>query len=231
MAAGPTDPAGSPGCNCGASAQANRPAVVQDQSGPLGLGLRDKLRNLFGGSPPPAPFQPARPAVTYQTAAYQPANYAPQPTRIVPQANYGTEPPVVPQQAYTVYHQGGMTQPAVVTAAPANLTAGPSADLQIAPKYQEKVGHETDYSWITGHLFHVRTDGGKWVVRYAGPGEIDRFGGSVVLTPTVEMRNFREGDLVNVYGEVLNDGQAAHPLGGALYRANSILLVERADPE
>ena len=60
---------------------------------------------------------------------------------------------------------------------------------------------------------------------------MDRYGGSVVLTPTVEMRNFREGDLVNVYGEVLNDGQAARPLGGALYRVNSILMIERADPE
>jgi hypothetical protein len=101
---------------------------------------------------------------------------------------------------------------------------------QIAPKYQEKVGHEADYSWITGHLFYVHTDGGKWVLRYTGVDEVDRYGGSVVLTPTVEMKNYREGDLVNVYGEVMNNGIPVQHLGGALYRVNSILMVERADP-
>ena len=76
----------------------------------------------------------------------------------------------------------------------------------------------------------VHADGGRWVLRYTAVGEVDPYGGSVVLTPTVEMRNYREGDLVNVTGQILNDGQAARPLGGALYRVGSIQMVERADP-
>jgi hypothetical protein len=41
------------------------------------------------------------------------------------------------------------------------------------------------------------------------------------------MRNFREGDVVNVWGEILNDGTPVRTLGGALYRINSIQMVER----
>jgi hypothetical protein len=103
-------------------------------------------------------------------------------------------------------------------------------NLKVAKKYEDQVGHDRDYGWITGHLFYIHTDGGRWVLRYTGPGETDKFGGSVVLAPGVEMRNFREGDLVCVYGDVLNEGRATPALGGALYRVNSINMVERSDP-
>jgi hypothetical protein len=105
-----------------------------------------------------------------------------------------------------------------------------SSNLTIDKKYEGKVGHEADYTWVTGHLFYVHADGGKWVVRYALPGEVDKYGGSIVLAPGVEMKNYREGDLVCVYGEILDEGRASPSLGGALYRVNSILLIERSDP-
>ena len=101
---------------------------------------------------------------------------------------------------------------------------------KVALQYREMVGHESDYSWITGQLVYVHADGGMWVVRYANVDEVDRYGGSVVLTPTVEMRNFREGDLVNVTGEILNNGIPVRTVGGALYRVNAIQMVERNDP-
>jgi len=132
------------------------------------------------------------------------------------------EPPAAILTSHTVNYQGSNVQP------PMALVEQPQ--LKVAAKYQDKVGHEADYSWITGHLFYVHTDGGKWVLRYTAVDEVDRYGGSVVLTPTVEMRNYREGDLVNAFGEVLNDGRSVRPLGGALYRVNSIQMVERADP-
>lgn len=103
-------------------------------------------------------------------------------------------------------------------------------DLKLPKKHEDKVGHETDYSWITGHLFYVRADGGRWVLRYGQADEVDKFGGSVVLAPVVEMRNYREGDLVCVTGEVLDEGRASRSLGGPLYRVNTISMVERADP-
>ena len=53
-------------------------------------------------------------------------------------------------------------------------------DFTLPEKHQDKVGHEQDYTWITGHLFYVRTDGGRWVLRYGQPDEVDKYGGSVV---------------------------------------------------
>jgi hypothetical protein len=201
MAAGPTDVPATPSGAGGAAAPVNAPVVTQVQVVPQTLSLRDRIRQAFGLPPR---------ATTYQTV---PANVIIQPAKT-------TEPPVITQSVYAV------NVPVTTQATAANV---PPPQLKVAEKYQDKVGHETDYSWITGHLFYLHTDGGKWVLRYTAVDEVDRFGGSVVLTPTVEMKNFREGDLVNVSGEVLNNGQAARPLGGALYRVNSIQLVERAD--
>ena len=101
---------------------------------------------------------------------------------------------------------------------------------QVAAKHMTMVGHENDYSSITGQLYYVHANGGMWVIRYADVDQVDRYGGSVVLTPTVEMRNFREGDLVNVCGEILNNGLPVRNLGGALYRVNSIQMIKRNDP-
>jgi hypothetical protein len=92
---------------------------------------------------------------------------------------------------------------------------------------QDKVGHEHDYSRITGYLYYVHADGGCWVLRYAALDQVDRYGGSVVLAAGLEMGNYREGDLVTVYGEVLNEGRAMRSLGGALYRVQMIEMVER----
>jgi hypothetical protein len=108
--------------------------------------------------------------------------------------------------------------------------AATAPPLTVAAKYQDRIGHEDDYSWITGHLFYVRADGGRWVLRYTLPDQVDKFGGSVVLAPGVEMKNFREGDLVCVTGRVLDESRTSPSLGGALYRVDTINIVERSDP-
>jgi hypothetical protein len=99
----------------------------------------------------------------------------------------------------------------------------------IKQRFQEKVGHEDDYSWITGQLQYIHADGGLWVVRYATVDTEDKFGGSVVLAPTVNMKNFREGDLVSVRGEILSEQRASHAVGGPLYRAVAVDMIDRAD--
>jgi hypothetical protein len=68
------------------------------------------------------------------------------------------------------------------------------------------------------------------VVRYGLPDQVDKYGGSIVLAPTVEMKNFREGDLVCVTGHVVDERSVSPSLGGALYRADTIAIVERSDP-
>src|SRR5262249_51728746 len=99
----------------------------------------------------------------------------------------------------------------------------------IRKKLQDQVGNAEDYSWITGELAQVHTgDGELWVLRYAPLDREDRYGGSVVLAPAVDMRNYREGDLVNVQGEILKEKNAPGRMGGALYRVNSISMITRA---
>jgi hypothetical protein len=101
----------------------------------------------------------------------------------------------------------------------------------VKKKFQDQMGCAEDYSWVTGQLNYVHTaDGAHWVVRYAPIGQEDKFGGSVVLVPTVEMRTYRDGDLVCVQGEVLKERGAPGHLGGAVYRATSISIITRADP-
>ena len=104
------------------------------------------------------------------------------------------------------------------------------ATTEIRKQYLDRVGHEEDYSWVTGQLCFVHADGGLWVVRYATVDTEDRFGGSVVLASVVNMKNYREGDLVTVHGSILKAGRASKYLGGALYRAEGIDIVERSDP-
>ena len=121
--------------------------------------------------------------------------------------------------------------------APATLPTGTVSGMPIrvinmpsmnfAENPREKAGHEYDYSRITGYLYYVHTDGGRWVLRYAGLDEVDRYGGSVVLASSVEMGNFREGDLVTVYGAIVNEGRASRSLGGPLYRVDMIEMRER----
>jgi hypothetical protein len=118
----------------------------------------------------------------------------------------------------------------VVAPQPAVNPVGERADLQVRKAPEDLIGHEHDYSWICGYLHYVRTAGGRWLVRYAGLGQVDRYGGGVVLTPTVDMKVFREGDLVRIHGEMLDQGRPYPTLGGPLYRVSAITMVERGDP-
>jgi hypothetical protein len=107
--------------------------------------------------------------------------------------------------------------------------AAPEPDPKVSQKDPNQVGHADDYSWVTGHLSYVHVEGGRWVLRYAGVDQADKYGGSVVLGGATEMKNYREGDLVCIRGEMLNEGRPSRYLGGPLYRVNSITMIERAD--
>ena len=97
-------------------------------------------------------------------------------------------------------------------------------------RYETRVSNSADYSTVTGQLFFVHTDGGRWVLRYAPISKEDRFGGSVVLARDINMDAFAEGDLVTAKGAILSD-KRTFPLGGALYRASSVTLIEKGSDE
>jgi hypothetical protein len=97
--------------------------------------------------------------------------------------------------------------------------------FELNRRYESRVDHAPDYSWLTGQLFYVHADGGLWVLRYAPLWKEDPNGGSVVLARDLRMESYREGDLVTIHGEILNQRSSLF-LGGPLYRAGSIQLVE-----
>jgi hypothetical protein len=133
----------------------------------------------------------------------------------------------------------GGDNPAPVGAAPRSVTP-PS--LEIAPKtddvevkspfelsrrYEAPVQRAPDYSWLTGQLYFVHADGGLWLLRYAPLSEEDPNGGSVILARGLPMDSYREGDLVLVEGEIINQKRSSIFLGAPQYRARSIELIDR----
>jgi hypothetical protein len=124
---------------------------------------------------------------------------------------------------------------------PRGTTAAPSLDLtptaskqieetknpfELDRRYETRVDRAADYSWLTGQLFYVHADGGLWVLRYAPIWKEEANGGSVVLAREVPMDSYREGDLVQVHGEILQE-KASPSLGGPLYRIETIQLKDR----
>jgi hypothetical protein len=169
-------------------------------------GLLQSLRDRLHHAQAPAQVQ----MMPMQAA---PAYIAPQPVAIAQ--------PVVPASGYTAAPEPPRSE--VVPAA-----ATEPLNLEVKKTFQAKIGNADDYSWITGQLFYVHVEGGQWVLRYASVGQEDKYGGSVVLAGA-DMRNYREGDLVSINGEILNQGRASRHLGGPLYRVDSMTMVERCD--
>jgi hypothetical protein len=91
-------------------------------------------------------------------------------------------------------------QPAGNEPKPASPLQGPEA-----PPAVPALGHAADYGWLVGRLqyVHVRN---AWRIRYAGPDEADRHGGSVTLVDPGPMTGYRSGQLVRVEGQILDPG-------------------------
>ncbi len=147
---------------------------------------------------------------------------------------------IMPQQPTINYNEPPLFQPSVAPqtqAAPQTPVAQAShtpestrLNLPVSEKYREQIGHETDYSWITGQLYRFEADNRTlWVVRYATEEIQDTHGGSVALVPSIDMRNYRNGDLVSVQGQILNGGARSEQVGAPLYRASDIHLIERGE--
>jgi hypothetical protein len=112
----------------------------------------------------------------------------------------------------------------------ANTTeTGTKSPFELSRRFEKRVDHAADYSLLTGQLFYAHADGGLWVLRYAPLDTEDRNGGGVILARDRSMDSYREGDLVTVRGEILQE-RASRYLGAPLYRTSSILLVERGEP-
>jgi hypothetical protein len=181
----------------------------------------------FGGAPAPLSHAPY--------GAVQPYGTGLTPYSTMPPAG---EPIKLPKDATTPGKKlpsGGTSR----QVAPPPLEAAPSTSktnetetkspFELDRRYETRVERAADYSWLTGQLFYVHADGGLWVLRYAPLWKEDPNGGSVVLARNLPLGSYREGDLVTVRGELLQERGPAH-LGGPLYRAQSIQLLDRGRP-
>jgi hypothetical protein len=197
-------------CEGVAKCETGRPSLC-DNSGDCDQhvwGLRERLARLFHRPCSEDPCcTPAQPTIVQMLP----------PTAVLP-----------PVQRTASLPPAAAIQP--VSTVPARPVPAPA--LEIAKEYLHKVANAEDYSWVTGQLFyiHIHSDQGLWFVRYAPVDKEDRYGGSVVLASATSMANFREGDLVTVHGEILNQGRGSRYLGGPLYRALAVELRERARP-
>jgi hypothetical protein len=171
-------------------------------------------------------FVPAYPAAAQGSSPYHPVIPAPPAAApAMPTVQGGTVLQYSAPAAYPPAESVYAPPTAPVQVLPVHVPNTPSMNFVEDPRL--KAGHEHDYSWITGYLYYVHTDRGRWVVRYAPLDAVDRYGGSVVLAASVEMGNFREGDLVKVYGAIVDEGRATRSLGGPLYRVDAIEMRER----
>src|SRR5205085_9419557 len=59
--------------------------------------------------------------------------------------------------------------------------------FELHRRYESRVDHAPDYSWVTGQLFFAHADGGLWILRYAPLSVEDQNGGSVVLARDLDL--------------------------------------------
>jgi hypothetical protein len=189
--------------------------------------LGTRLHNFFFG---PRTEQPERPQVPV---------LEPREVHIAPKLDGTTAPVTVKDTKKAVVPAATVpvAKPAVVSATAPVQTVKPVVatttvqtmrpNFDLAEKELKMVGHETDYSWITGKLVRAPGAGGHWMIRYSGPYEQDRYNGSLLLTGSAELAKFHEGDLVCVHGKVATSGRMMHATETA-YDVQSINLIGRA---
>ena len=110
-----------------------------------------------------------------------------------------------------------------VTAAPAAMPPQPAAETP--PIAMGSVPYRNDdYSVLIGELhFNHRSE--KWRLRYAGAGDIDRYGGSVTLDDVGHrLDGYKSGQIVRVAGQIVDPN--SHELSPA-YRVVDVDTVLR----
>src|SRR5262249_19667432 len=64
-------------------------------------------------------------------------------------------------------------------------------------------GHAPDYGWLVGELQYLQTRH-AWRLRYARPGDADRYGGTVTLSGDALPADGSGGQLVRIEGHLVN---------------------------
>jgi hypothetical protein len=91
----------------------------------------------------------------------------------------------------------------------------------------DKHGHGSDYKWIAG-VVDRHLKGGYWTIRYADIGTDDLWGGKVRLLDDERLRDFRNGDVVYIEGELMAPKSAAEGSAYPPFRVTAVRMVEKA---
>ena len=134
-------------------------------------------------------------------------------------------PMLEPREVHVAAPQAMTTAPKTNTAGPVTTVTAMRPSYDLAGKDLKQVGHETDYSWITGKLFRAPDSNGRWLLRYTAPYEEDRYGGAVLLSSSPQLGNYHEGDLICVHGKVAGGLRSS---GNATYNVTSVDLIEHS---
>ena len=133
-------------------------------------------------------------------ATYQPSGLAIQP---IPTNTQSLSIPATPVSTQSL---SSPTTP-IDAPNPTTVPATPARPNRISPDLVGKVGHEQDFSWITGQ---IRIENGQHVIHFAPPEVVDRFNGSLVMTSsTTDLRTFHDGEYVSARGQVAQQGSTA----------------------
>jgi hypothetical protein len=157
-------------------------------------------RSTTDGTPVPRPA-PSKPPVA--TLGFEPLDDA-------------DTPPVVqsPRVAFRPAPPSRLPDAMVVRVAPQPPDSMPDNPVYELPKDEDTeerapllppagYDHAPDYSWLVGELQYLQTRG-VWHLRFAPPGEPDRYGGTVTLTGDGMPSDCRSGQIVRVEGTVIN---------------------------
>lgn len=170
---------------------------------------------------PSAPAMVMTPATTTETVVVAAPTPPPAPTLVAA----APTPPSPSVQETTVHKPVVQEKPAEPMGYAHPLTGGQEAgvrrrsfaDITAHPSF----GHAPDYSWLVGELqyVHIRN---AWRVRYASVEEEDRYGGSVTLTETGSMADYKNGQIVRVEGQ-LADPESRDP--SPTYRVRTLRVL------
>lgn len=200
---------------------------------------------------PPLPPETPRPALTRITGeipARSSGEMSESPT--VPPPSFAATPPAVmaplpsrplettpvgPSSAGPTLPQPTVVEPPVALPPPAQATGRPMdapKSPAIAPmsggvtyKEEGRYAHASDYTRLRGELDrHYR---GHMDLRFKPASEEDSFGGKVRLDSHPQLNEFRAGDVVEVYGELIREPGGESWSQYPRYHVKEIKLIER----
>jgi hypothetical protein len=153
------------------------------------------------------PVPPSVPPTAYATGGKPPPGRPAAAVAVIPPSGAGTAAVPAPEGAHPKTPQ-----------VPATLTGR----RRVPGAY----AHAADYRWLQGVL--VRRTADDLTLRYAGPGEADRWGGRVRLEADDRLDSYADGDVLLVEGELTETTARGAGREPPCYRVRQVWLVKLA---